>query len=267
MQAESTAAPALPAPLPEGGAGGGFMNRNEHADHHATTSAQFIDFQPTQEGASDILCALTDPDQTLREIAHRFHTTLDALADWLDSPPVLQRVEKMKRVAASRDALILAAHFRAALAVLVSLIEAHQHDEQHIPVDPQNLKSVTQRDRRRAAARLAASQLIRLTRSGCRGRAGSSPLDHGGAPTPQTTPAAPHSTPSPAHPLTSSPHTSRPPTPDLTTHNIETPPSPTPKRDTQPPTGGQAASGTQSILRAPPHDPAFHSAALTRETG
>ena len=130
-----------------------------------TAAAQFIDFQPTQEAASDILTALVDPDHTLSEIARRFHTTIDALADWLDSPPVLQRIEKMKRVIANRDALILTAHFRAALAVLVSLIEAHQHDEQHIPVDPQNLRAVTQRDRRRAAARLAASQLIRLAGS------------------------------------------------------------------------------------------------------
>lgn len=119
-------------------------------------------FQPTAEAASDILAALADPDETLREIAHRFHTTIDVLAEWLDTPPIQKRIEQMKRLAATRDEFVLAANKRIALDVLVSILQGHLHDEQHIPVDPQNLKSVTQRDRRRAAARLAANELIKL---------------------------------------------------------------------------------------------------------
>ena len=166
--------PAFPAPLPEGGAGGGSLDYGSHQDHHtsspspepprlrASLPSSFRPFHPTTEAASDILCALSDPNETLREIAHRFHTTIDVLAEWLDTPPIQKRIEQMKRLAATRDELVLAANKRLALDVLVSILEAHQHDEQHIPVDPQNLKAVTQRDRRRAAARIAANELIRL---------------------------------------------------------------------------------------------------------
>ena len=205
----------------------------------STAAAQFIDFQPTKEAASDILCALADPDQTITEIAKRFHTTIDALADWFDSPPVQERIEKMKRFAANREQFILTMNKRLALEALVSILEAHKHDEQHIPVDPQNLKAVTQRDRRRAAARLAASQLIRLC--GLCGPSGTGvppvhsaqgPHDPDSHPRRTPTPHNPqvsqsqagrlchtdHQTnsppnPSPAHPLTSSP----PPTPSTPT--------------------------------------------------
>ena len=147
-----------------------------HMSSVESTTTPLIPFQPTKEAASDILAALADPNQTLCEVADRFHTTIDVLAEWLDTPPVQKRIEQMKRLAATRDELVLAANKRVALDVLVSILQGHLHDEQHIPVDPQNLKAVTQRDRRRAAARIAANELIKLAGSSGPGGTGVSPV-------------------------------------------------------------------------------------------
>ena len=243
---------AIPAPLPEGGAGGGRVP--------APSPAHPFLFHPTEEAADDILAAYVDPDQTLKEIARRFKVSIRALASWLNHPDTLQHIHDLQEATSRRARFIAAANQRLALSTLVSILEAHQHDEQHIPVDPQNLKSVTQRDRRRAAARLAASQLIRLNGLGGTGVFGGAPVHsarrpHDSNSRPRRTPTAPSSPPR---------------APNIATHNIETPPpslTPTPQPTTQRATDRQAASATQSALHAPPPNAALHLASSTNESG
>ena len=235
--------------------------------HPLTSSPPPALFHPTEEAADDILAAYVDPDQTLKEIARRFKVSIRALASWLNHPDTLQHIHDLQEATNRRARFIAAANQRLALNLLIAIIEGHLDAEANIPVNTQSLKAVAQRDRARATARLAASQLIRLSGSGGPSGPGVSPgRSARGSHDPGTHPRRTPPAPSPTHPIPSSP----PRAPNIATHNIETPPpslSPIPQPTTQRATDRQAASATQSALHAPPPNAALHHASSTNESG
>lgn len=91
---------------------------------HSGGSAQF---QPAPEAVPAILQSLGRADISFNDIADALHTTPEALAIWMTSPDIRERLEATDRVVTWRTRMVASTSLAAAVAALESILQDFNH--------------------------------------------------------------------------------------------------------------------------------------------
>ncbi|MFA6046351.1 MAG: hypothetical protein WC718_15310 [Phycisphaerales bacterium] len=122
--------------------------------------ATFTPFTPSPALAAQVIDALGSPDNTLRDVAADFSTTLEALTLWMTRPDIAARLDAIQS-AVTRRTRLMATNFLPGVVRLLNSIIDHYHEDEH-EREPQPLAPEPRRHRENA--RKAAALLIRLAK-------------------------------------------------------------------------------------------------------
>ncbi len=118
-------------------------------------------FNPTPDQLDDLLDDLSSPDLSLRDLARRFNTTIEAFSAWLYSGPARPFLEHSFHAATLRTRLAATHSLPSAVQALVTSLQDFV-DESHKVTLRASLDTMPLREGRRASARRAAHLLHRL---------------------------------------------------------------------------------------------------------
>ena len=120
----------------------------------------FTPFTPSPAVATEVIDALGSPDNTLRDVAVDFKTTVEALTLWMTRPDIAARLDAIQS-AVTRRTRLMATNFLPGVVRLLNSIIDHYSEDEH-EREPQPLAPEPRRHRENA--RKAAALLIRLAR-------------------------------------------------------------------------------------------------------
>ena len=153
--------------------------------------ATFTPFTPPAHQIDEIIDALGSPDNTLREVANEYQTTLEAITLWMTRPDIARRLDNIQSAVARRTRLIATNFLPGVTRLLNSIINQHLADEyEH---EPQPLTAEPRRHRENARkAGLLLFRLAKFVESPAR--------DHPDRPPQPTSPSRPSPNPPPTNP-------------------------------------------------------------------
>ncbi|MFA6046378.1 MAG: hypothetical protein WC718_15445, partial [Phycisphaerales bacterium] len=115
--------------------------------------ATLTPFTPTREIADQVIDALGSPDNTLREVASDFNTTVEALTLWMTRPDIADRLNAIHSAVTYRSRLIATNFLPGVVRLLNSIIDNHLADEHgHEPVPLSREPRLHRENVRKAAA-------------------------------------------------------------------------------------------------------------------
>ena len=118
-------------------------------------------FNPTPDQLDDLLDDLSSPDLSLRDLARRFNTTIEAFSAWLYSEPARPLLEHSFHAATLRTRLAATHSLPSAVQALVTSLQDFVDESHKVTLRP-SLDTMPLREGRRTSARRAAHLLHRL---------------------------------------------------------------------------------------------------------